>query len=179
MPTLYRIKNWDDHFENNRTRDLKSMSWVPMPNKMDGDGYTELVDHPDGAAHFGAWVAIVEVASKCDPRGTLLREGARPHNPASLARISRLKKEVFEQAIPRLVQIGWLEVVGNVNHCDETPCGIPQERAGLEPQGDAPSRARAERNGTERNGKREAQALRPTHRRRGRRVRQGKRLQGR
>jgi hypothetical protein len=35
---------------------------------MDGDGYTELVDHDDGAAHLGAWCAIVQIASKCDPR---------------------------------------------------------------------------------------------------------------
>ena len=62
---FWRIKDWNHHFENNRTRDLKRMAWVPMPNKMDGDGYTELLDHPNGPAHFGAWVAIVEIASRC------------------------------------------------------------------------------------------------------------------
>ena len=52
---LEKIKN-GDHFENNRARELKSMAWVPLPNKMDGDGYTEPVTHPGGAAHFGACV---------------------------------------------------------------------------------------------------------------------------
>jgi len=69
------IKNWDKHFENNRTRDLKQMRWVPFPNSHDGDGYTELVEHKNGPAHLGCWVAIVQVASKCDTRGTLLRGG--------------------------------------------------------------------------------------------------------
>ena len=47
--TTYRIRDWQRHFENNRTRELKVMAWVPVPNKMDGDGYTELVTHPSSA----------------------------------------------------------------------------------------------------------------------------------
>ncbi len=34
------IRNWSENFENNRTRDLKEMKWIPVPNKHDGDGYT-------------------------------------------------------------------------------------------------------------------------------------------
>ena len=50
-----RIRNWKDHFENNRTRELKTMAWVPVPNRMDDLGYIRLVTHPNGAAHLGAW----------------------------------------------------------------------------------------------------------------------------
>jgi hypothetical protein len=106
---LYRIKDWAAHFENNRTKELKNMTWVPMPNKMDGDGYTELLEHPNGAAHFGAWCALVQIASKCDPRGTLLRDGDRPHDPVSLSRISRIHPDTFKEALPRLIAIGWVE----------------------------------------------------------------------
>lgn len=150
MAVLYRITGWADHFENNRTRELKHMDWVPLPNKHDGDGYTELVSHPDGAAHFGAWVAIVQVASKCRPRGTLVRtipqegaglsqegaQGLRPHDPASLSRITRIPVEVFAAAIPRLVAIGWLapEVVAS-----STDTTIPQEGAGIPQEGAAKS----------------------------------------
>lgn len=109
MEKALRIVGWEKHFENNRTRELKRLDWVPIPNKMDGDGYTELVDHPSGGAHFGAWCAIVEVASKCDPRGTLLREGAKPHDSTSLSRVSRIARETFDEVIPRLILIGWLE----------------------------------------------------------------------
>lgn len=109
---MYRVVGWADHFENNRTKELKHLSWVPFPNKHDGDGYTELLFHPQGAAHYGAWCAIVQVASKCDPRGTLMRDGARPHTAASLSRMTKVPEAIMQDAIERLVNpIGWLEVV--------------------------------------------------------------------
>jgi len=103
------VTDWDANFENNRTRELKVMTWVPVPNKQDGDGYTELIEeHPAGAAHFGAWIAILEVASKCEPRGNLVRSTGEWHTVASLSRISRIPVTVLEEAIPRLIKIGWL-----------------------------------------------------------------------
>lgn len=110
---IYRIRGWQKHFENNRTKDIKNLNWVPIPNKMDGDGFSELLDHPDGASHYGAWCIIVLVASKCDPRGTLLRDTLEPHTPQSLARMSRVPAVILEAAIKRLVTIGWLEVCEN------------------------------------------------------------------
>ena len=52
---VLRVRDWDALYENNRTRGDKRLGWVPIPNRMDGDGYTELVDHENGAAHLGAW----------------------------------------------------------------------------------------------------------------------------
>lgn len=123
--TTYRIRDWNKHFENNRTRDLKELRFVIFPNKHDGDGYTELLDHPNGAAHYGAWCALVQVASKgqhpaggcgnpagcCDCRGILLRHGAKPHDSASLARLTRMPAVIFDEVLPRLNQIGWVEIV--------------------------------------------------------------------
>jgi hypothetical protein len=120
---VLRVRDWNELYETHRTRPLKNLDWVPIPNTMDGDGYTELVDHPNAAAHLGAWLVILQIASKCDPRGTLLRhvarsarktaapapESARSHTPQSLSRISRLPVTAFEEAIPRLLDIGWLE----------------------------------------------------------------------
>jgi hypothetical protein len=143
---ILRIRDWSKHFENNRTRELNHIAWVPMPNKHDGDGYTELVDHPNGAAHFGAWCVIVQVASRCDPRGTLVRDRAVPHTAASLARITRFPEAVFDEVIPRLLDIGWLEwqpVVG------QAVTEIPQEGAGESQEGAARVRAS---NGTESKG---------------------------
>jgi hypothetical protein len=134
-----RVRDWDALYENNRTRGYKKLNWVPVPNKQDGDGYTELVSVPNGAAHLGAWLAILQVASRCDPRGVLQREGHRPHDAASLARMTRLPVEVFEEAIPRLLgSIGWLEIV----HGSDV---IRQDAA------ESGQFKYAERNGTERN----------------------------
>ena len=143
MTTFYRVRDWGKHFENNRTRELKKMDWVPVPNKHDGDGFTELLDHENGVAHYGAWHLILQVASKCDPRGTLLRDGAGggkiPHTPQSLARITHGNARVFEEAIERLVSIGWLEVCENPAPSCGNPapgCGrVPMERKGTEGNG--------------------------------------------
>lgn len=111
MDTVYRIRNWDKHFENNRTRELKTMSWVPIPNNHDSDGYVTLVDHEHGSAHFAVWIVLVQIASKCDPRGILVRSSRHPHTDVSLSRISRLPKGLVTTAMQRLVKIGWLEAV--------------------------------------------------------------------
>jgi uncharacterized phage protein (TIGR02220 family) len=134
------IVDWDKHYENNRTRELKQMQWVPIPNRQDGDGYTELLDHKNGPSHFGAWCALVQVASRCDPRGTLLRDSAVPHDEASLARMTRIPFEVWKEALPRLLSIGWIKGYG-----------IPHEGATI-PHPSA-------MNGMEGNGKKEGNTL--------------------
>ena len=126
MTPILRVKNWDALYENNRTRGLKAMAWVPVPNKHDGDGYSALVDDPSGAAHLGCWLAALQVASRCVPRGTLVRDNGKPHTAESLARMTRLSKAAFEQAIPRLLAVEWLEI--SDEQCGEGPqhdAGIP------------------------------------------------------
>jgi len=129
----YQIKDWYSQFENNRTRELKRMDWVPVPNKMDGLGYTELVDHPNGAAHLGAWLAIIEIASRQKVRGTLPQDGAGL--PQGLARISRLPAGIFEEVIPRLLKIGWIQTILEVTDIPREGAGIPQEGAGIPQEG--------------------------------------------
>jgi hypothetical protein len=128
----WRVRDWDQHFETHKTRILQRVSFVPIPNKLDGDGFTWLLNHPDGVAHYGAWMMIVLIASKCDPRGWLVRDELRSgefrrtppeggatvqhvvkiaHSCGDLARISRANISVFECAIPRLMTIGWLEEI--------------------------------------------------------------------
>ena len=126
---VLRVKDWNGCFENNRTRELKEMTWFPVPNRFDGDGYTEIIEgHKNGPAHYAAWVVICGVASRCEPRGTLLRDGSKAHDSVSLSRKTRLPQALFDEAIPRLISIGWL-----VCDCDVNPCqqSNPQEGAGI------------------------------------------------
>lgn len=140
MSDVLRVVDWPVHFENNRTRELKTLSWLPVKNKQDGDGYTELILHKNGAAHYGCWHAILGVASKCDPRGTLLRGCKKPHDSASLERMTRIPAEMLEAAIARLLDIGWLEVISletqEVIDMSHRSALIPQEDA-TTPQDDA------------------------------------------
>ena len=142
--TFYRIRDWERHFENNRTRELKRMDWVPIPNKHDGSGFTQLLNHANGMAHLGAWLIIVQIASKCDPRGTLSHEGAggvrTPLTSHLLAVMSHGSAVIFDEAIPRLVTIGWLETYVNpAPSCGPSAapsCGkVPMEWNGMERNG--------------------------------------------
>lgn len=145
---LYRIKNWEKVYENNRTRELKQLAWVPIPNNHDGDGYTLLVGRENGGAFLGGWVALVQVASKCDPRGTLLRRSGIPHDPASLSRITRLPEKLFVDVLKVAEEeCKWLK-----SEELHDKLKIPQDGAGL-PHEDAPrARARTEGNGMEQKG---------------------------
>ena len=65
-----------DVFETNRTRAVKAMQWIAVPNKHDSDGFLQVMDHDNGVAHYGAWMLLLQVASKCTPRWVLARTKA-------------------------------------------------------------------------------------------------------
>ena len=106
---VYCIKDWDRHFENNRSRELRRADWIPLPNKMDSDGYTELISHRNGAAHFGCWIVLLQVASRCKSRGILTRDSSDPHTFSSLSRLTRIDSRILQAAVKRLIDIGWIE----------------------------------------------------------------------
>lgn len=113
--TAYRIKDWEIEFENNRTRELKDLHWFPCPNKHDGDGYTQIMSHEHAPEIFSAWILLCQVASKCEPRGLLVREGRNgiivPHDEGSLSRMTRLPVCCFAKSFAVLTEVGWLEEV--------------------------------------------------------------------
>lgn len=137
----YSIPNWDS-FENNRTRQLERMAWVPIPNKHDSEGFLTVVSQPNGMALYAAWILIVQLASKCPTRGVLVRNNGQPHDAESMALVTRCDVEVFRAAIPLLQSVGWLTEHRQVSDVDVTPtCRVT----------DKPLTTRA-RNGIELNG---------------------------
>jgi len=153
MIPLYKIKNWSTIYENNRTRELKRLDWVPIPNRHDGEGYTLAAGEPDGPALLGAWLVIIQVASRCDPRGTLLRDTGIPHNCASIARLSRFPEEVIKRALDFFSgpEMQWLEIewVQEVTKNVATGCDNPAAKCGN------PASGCPEWNGMEWNGREE------------------------
>ena len=128
--TTLRIVRWSVQYEVAQSRrSPRSMSWFPMPNKLDGDGYTELVEHEDGAAHYGAWCAILCVASKCKARGVLRRDNGAPHDSRSLSRITRLPEKTVSAALDRLIEIGWIERThtDDGEHSEPTPNAVGEQ----------------------------------------------------
>lgn len=108
---LYKIRNWSTLFENNRSRTVEKLSWVSVPNRHDGENYSALIASKDGAEIFAAWVLIIQVASKCQPRGSLLRGDGTPHNPASLSVKTRAPEKWFEKCLVYLEKFtDWIDV---------------------------------------------------------------------
>lgn len=146
MAKAYRIKNWNEFYENNRTRKMKFMQWVPVQNKHDGDGYIELISGEDGAEILGAWLVVLQVASKCAIRGTLVRSSGHPHDSASISAITRIPQQSIQKALEKCSSrsVGWLEVFD----IPEVASSCHEERTLSAPSAHLTDE---ERNGTEEN----------------------------
>ena len=108
---LYRIKHWSEVFENSRSRMVEKLAWVAIPNRHDGENYTAMITQPDGAELFSAWVLIIQVASKCQPRGSLLRGDGKPHDAASLSLKTRAPANWFQKCFDWLeANTDWLAI---------------------------------------------------------------------
>jgi len=109
----YIVKDWDDHFENNRSRKMVKMQWVPVPNKHDGEGFAYIMSQKDGMAIFGAWILILQVASKCHVRGSLVRDNGKPHTAATIAMKTRGDEKIIQKALDVCAssEVGWLQEV--------------------------------------------------------------------
>ena len=110
---MWKIRDWDRFYENAESRRVESTRWVPVPSKQDGDGYLTLVDSRNGPALYGAFVAVVLVASKCSPRGTLVQSNGLPHTAETIARKSHLPANLIQECLSRCsdASIGWVEWV--------------------------------------------------------------------
>ena len=96
---IYKIVGWDEHFENHKSRRNKKTAWVPIPNSFSGERISDLID-VGGAESYGAYVAMVLVASGCEERGTLLKKNGKPYTPRTLARLTGIDEDHFKQMIP-------------------------------------------------------------------------------
>lgn len=111
----YRVKDWARHYENNRTRAVRIMRWIPVPNKHDGEGIRQILDQSDGIVIYGCWHLILQVASKMPTRGLLVRGDGSPMTPDALAvRTGWRTAADFARALAFLAspQVAWLEEVG-------------------------------------------------------------------
>lgn len=109
----YQIKNWNDHFENDRSRQRKKCAWCPMPNKQDGLGYGLIMMEPDGPAIYGAFVALVLMCSKQGaPRDGWLTENGQPTGRALTPKELCVKTKIPPESIARALEITSEESVG-------------------------------------------------------------------
>lgn len=107
---IYSVRDWDEHYENSRSRRVDSLRWVPVPNKHDGEGYGLVMEQDDAAELFAAWVLILQVASKCHVRGVLAREDGTAMSARTLAAKTRAPEAWFSRALEFFsANVLWLE----------------------------------------------------------------------
>ena len=175
MGKLYSIRNWSDTFENNRSRAVDKLQWVCLPNRHDGESYSYIMAHENGAQIYTAWILMLQVASKgskAENRGTLIRGNGKPHTATTLSVVTRAPEQWFEMAIAFLLEeTDWLEVQefteGELGERQANVSQVPSETSGERQVGDESVPTRAQ-NGMERKkgieGKEERGAFAPpTH----------------
>lgn len=161
MPNAYRIKDWDKIFENNESRKLKNLNWVPLPNSWEGLGYARVTKHKNAVTILAAWPLVVQIGSKCPQRGLLAKVDA-PLSVEDMTDLTRMPVQMFERALEALADplIGWIEVV-EIEKAENGRWEVTQQRESrnLPQSPDASGSSGVEQNRTERNRKEgEAQA---------------------
>ncbi|MGV1047686.1 MAG: hypothetical protein ACOYD4_04055 [Solirubrobacterales bacterium] len=117
---IYKIRNWSEWFENNRSKTVKDLRWVAIPNCHDGEHFSEIMMHPDGAVIFAGWILLVQIASKCTPRGTLVRDDGTAHTDRSLSVKCRCPVSWMTVSLKYLSEnTDWLEVQDIAGGCQE------------------------------------------------------------
>lgn len=114
----YRVKEWDDHFENAKSRTYEKKSWTAMPNKHHGLGLKRMLAEPDGLALFGLWCLIVQACSRHGlPRDGWLTADGRPRSApwrhSDMALMWGRPIADIERGLAFLVdpEQGWMELI--------------------------------------------------------------------
>lgn len=117
MANLYQIIDWQDCFESNKTRANDNQRQCLIPNKQNGDGYTQLLEMPNGEALYGAFHATILYLSKqASPRGGYMTHDGTKDGQA-LTPLALSKEIKFSEATVKTMletvakDIGWI-----VNH---------------------------------------------------------------
>jgi len=111
----FQVLNWDTHFENNKSRERNQCSFVCVPNKQDGMGFTRIMAEKDGATIYGIWNLILGVLSRQKrPRDGYLTEDGQPTGTAwtaeDLALLWRRPVAEITRALEVLCsdRVGWM-----------------------------------------------------------------------
>jgi len=112
--TAYRVARWQTAYENSQSRKILHLRWVAMPNDLSALPYRRVVSLHDGAALWGAWCALLCLASAGEgqDRGYLTRDG-RALTAGDLALMTGLPSDVVERALDVLSapDVGLLEPI--------------------------------------------------------------------
>jgi hypothetical protein len=124
---LYQIVDYDDHFENNKSRERAQCAFVCVPNKHGGTGLCNLLSQPDNLSIYGFWMLLLQLCSRQrKPRlGYVTADGkidGRRLGADELARTFRTSKTQVCRSLEvlRLPEVGFLRLVGGEPESSDT-----------------------------------------------------------
>jgi hypothetical protein len=139
---VYQIKDWDQHFENSRSRELDHCTRAMIPNKQDGMGLSFVLSQPEGLPIYAIWCLILGACSRQRrPRlGYLTDDGkqsGRPWTPLALSMRWRCTADQVSQSLQVLSSkdVGWITAdhgSGLPENCQTTAGPLPTEQNGME-----------------------------------------------
>lgn len=130
---IWQVKDWNKFFENRRSRGFMNKNVCQMPLKH-GLGFKLLTGRKNGAALFGAWVALIQLLSRHDaPRAGYVTHNGRfdgvPLSANDLRALTGFGKSLYEELIGICTSpaVSWL--VPAEEPCGDTaadPAGSPE-----------------------------------------------------
>lgn len=108
-----RIKDWEEHFEKSQSKRVAGpLSWLPLPTRQDGLKFSRLMRRKDGVTVLGTFILMLEIAAKCEPRGSFITKNGKMMTSSDFSEMSRAPRVVFDRSIKVLIsdEIGWLEL---------------------------------------------------------------------
>jgi hypothetical protein len=143
---VWKIKNWNETFENADTRKRVRLGWFLCPTGVDSSGYIELMSHGSkGIQAFGVFIAICQWSATCLPvvRGSCARSDGRAMTIRQMASILRISEGVLDESLSLLSSpdVGWMvnETAGETEQKAASASGVPvgcQSPATCMPQGE-------------------------------------------
>ncbi|MFY7700492.1 MAG: hypothetical protein ACOVQH_09495 [Burkholderiaceae bacterium] len=122
---VYKIAKWSTLYENNESRKIKKLQWVPVPIGFDSSGYQALLDHfgERAPALYGTWIGLVAIAANCHDRGILRNSRGIPLTISHLARMTGFDAGLFSElfAWASSPEVGWLETEPSTDVTEQQP----------------------------------------------------------
>lgn len=113
---LYQVIDWNDTFENAKSRECKQPSHVYKPNKM-GIGLMNILVEEDGRTIYGTWCLILDLVSRQKkPRGGYLtangKADGRRYRVAELAYLFRAPEHEIRRCLKVVTspEVAWMSV---------------------------------------------------------------------
>ena len=134
---LYRIIDWDKHYEHGHSKTVDKKSYQHFPNRQDGLGYKRLVaNKSEGERRYGCFCAMILTLSKQDKkvRAGWLTHNGQPDGERYTAMDLALMSGCTEEGMMGMLKactgagIAWVEVVtGQIDDLPPEPPAEPDE----------------------------------------------------